>query len=763
MKFSFLLRPCCVCVIALCALPAMAQMQRFSPPADPQTEVWKLTDDPRLRHWINYHTTRSFSHDGRYVAIERSEPFTYGSGNSWAADPRTKEIFVFDLATESLIGLGLGEGPRWGKRNNWLFYIEYASGEPNESTRVVRYDLAAQQKITIATGFVRLDETDADDEWIYGRSAAGLATSQGNIFRIRTAGGAAPENVNQEIPTGRIILPNPRQPTVFYRDDGSGSFAGTRYFADPDGSNVQMAYPMLQRSHMSWSGDGQYLLQGHRLVFGRRWNEPFPSNAHILSIVSHGDPSGCGYDGRWVVTSHNIGLITMSDLRSGDYAVLMSTAGSYIHNSTAIDYAMGSDLMDNDAKCSPDGTKVVFVTNYDLENGPGTRVLGHIAGGDTLNVNSTEGFPSAGALTIGREVVGYTAKTATSFLNISRNLYRTTSGNTGGLSGEMIEAYRQRESMKSFLKQYPITKEQVEQMKIVVGEVPTRLRGKVTSFDSRLIPAAQRGVPATRFLEPSFAEPDSELIWQSQTDAYVVVARPPDAPYLRIEDGRVALIPGENHRETRGYYLLLDGVRVSEQLLPPDTEMTLDTAGALSAVAVEWSGLESPPGNSLPVTAGTVVDTLADPPDDFSWTTERWIVAGQEVTAAEAQAAQASVLEIVHHYDGVIHREDWTAGQRVRRDDLAANGETIRRQLYADGRLIRREYHGHGRGLRSTENFDAQGFIDEVIQHNVDGSISSRTLFEQGMPVEHTGGSLMNYGSGKYRKEGESWVKTTKK
>ena len=750
-----------VLVVALAASPLChAQIDKFYPVLQPNLEVWKLTDEPARRHWINYHTTQAWSPDGRYVAIERSEPHTYLSGTQWIADPDTTDTFVFDFADEALVNLGRGTTPRWAKQSNRLFYIERDSGENH---KVIRHDLESGQKTVMATGFVRLDETDSQDNWLYGRVVSSLATEAGNIFRIPLTGEGAPENINGEVPSGRIIIPNPVHAMMYYRNDTSGSFNGTRFYANLDGSNVEIAYPMLQRSHIAWSGDGAYLLQGQRQIFGRRWDEPFPSNLHILSIKNNGDPSGCGYDGRWVVGSGNYATMNMSDLRSGDSWTFLSIAGSYIHGSTSVDYSGGSFLMDNDAKCSPDGTKVLFVSNYNLKSGPNTKIVSYSEETATLNVFSTDGFPEQGRISAGNEVVGYTAKTPVSFTGITRNMMGTTNESVGGLTPEMIAAFRQRINDKEFLKQYPVTKEKLEQLKRVVGETSTRLRGQITSFESRLLPESVRGEPAPRFTDPEFPEPESDLIWQNQTDVFVAVTRQPGPPYLRLVDNRIELIPGEYHRETRGYYLLLNGVRLTPGLLGPGAIFTVANPGNLTAVAVEWSGLESQQSVVLSVSGNTSLDVLADKPNDFEWTVDRWLIAGQEVSAAEAQAAAASEREIVHYYDGLIHRESWQQNEKVTREDIAENGEAIRRLFYADGRLIRREYHGRGRGIRTTENFDAQGYIYEVIQHNKDGSVFSRTLLEQGTPVEHNGGALLIYGSGSYKKEGDAWIRTTKK
>jgi hypothetical protein len=754
----------CGAVFFLCVSGAEAQSsgaEHFFPLPGDSTEIWRLTSDPKFRHWINYHNTKAWSPDGRYIAIEESVPHSYQSGpNAWRADPSTKQVYLYDLEAEELVHLGSGEGPRWANHQNWLFYIEFDPFTPNTEAKTIRYDVNNHSETVIASGFVRLDETDSLDEWLYARAAV-----TGEIFRIPILSAGEPENITGEVPLGRIMVPNPVHPVIFYRDDerdkhGLAPFGGTRYFSNLDGSNVRMAFPNLQKGHTAWSGDGTYLLTSGPLLTGRRWDEPFPSNLHILAWNNYGDINSCGHDGRWVNSSGSIGAQAMADLRSGDVRIYLSKAGSYMHNSTAVNYGEGSNLYDNDAKCSPDGTKVVFVSNYDLKNGPVTKVKGYIPDSDSVPVLSTDGFPEQGRLSIGKEVVGYTGKTALSFLGITRNLYHTTSASQSGLTAEMIDVFPERESDKAFRQEYKLKQEQIEQLKIVTGEVPSGLSGTVTSFDMRSIPEEQRGTPPARFIDPDFPEPDSPLIWQNQTDVYVAVVRKPDSPYLRINSDGLELIPGESHEEIRGYHLLKNGARFTDDLLQPGTTINLTGPGAFSAVAAEWSGLESPPSHTVVIQNDSKLDVLTESPLDFKWTRDRWLSNGEEVSAVDAQSAAIAIREIVHHYDGVIHRESHQLGQMIQRDDLNQSGIAIRRRYYQSNQLIRQEYHGGG-WLRTTELFDDQGYIVEVIQHGSGGSELSHTLFENGTPVEHTGGSLMRYapdGAGNYQKSADNWV-----
>ena len=63
---------------------------------------------------------------------------------------------------------------------------------------------------------------------------------------------------------------------------------------------------------------------------------------------------------------------------------------------------------------SPDGTKIAFVSTYDLKDGPATKTVEDFSGG-RLVVRSTEGFPDSGRLVnpagFGGEVLSYERKT----------------------------------------------------------------------------------------------------------------------------------------------------------------------------------------------------------------------------------------------------------------------------------------------------------------------------------------------------------------
>lgn len=720
---------------------AVAGIDRFRPRQGGSTEIWRITHDPSMRHWANYHNCDCWSPDGRYVCYSRSEQYNSGAGS---------DVFIYDLHEDEEIRIDAGSNPRWANNHLWLLYTERVPEDgpaDGKGTHVMWYDLKTARHVRIAYGVNHLGETDCGDRWLYG-----AITSKGRRQGVRIPIKANGEAEILEGLSGIQWIGNPVYPVVFSRDDHRDAqgrdlpFAPTRYFLDLEGKNVTIGSPMIQRCHMSWAGNGEYLLHGGRPICGRRWNEPFPSNLHILSAIGCGDVSACGRSGRWACGSGNFGPLQVADLRSGDGWNYLEAALSYIHDSDRFSYCFSSALEDNDSKGSPDGTKICFVTNYDLKNGPITKIaksVGATAGG-SIPVVSTEGFPEKGALSIRNEVVGYTSKTPKSFDGITRGLYRTTPWQREGLSREKLERFRQK---------------------------PTGLSKGwiVTSFDARCLPPDTRRKMTLppRMRSRSFPDDkDSPLIWQNRTDVHVAVVRRPDPPVLRKSksSGGFELIPGENHREIRSYELMEAGRSISDKPLRPGMLCYLSGGGVYTAVAIEWSGVRSAPSGRLeiPPGPGSGLAILLEKPEDFSWTSERWLVDGKEATANVAKKADKAIRETVHRVEGVLHREWYTRGVIARRHDLNADGKPIRRLFYEDGKLARREYHTRDGEHVSTEHFDPDGYITESILYR-GGDEGGHFWYDRGTPVKFTGRISRHAtpeGPGTYVKKGNAWVKT---
>lgn len=725
----------CVLVLSLlfflCLNPLFAQIERFQPRQGGTTEVWRITNDPTMRDWANYHNTDCWSSDGRYICYVNYEPYDLRP-NSWhyLVLRSQKKVHIYDLHKDKDIKIDNGTNPRWANNHNWFFYIRHLKqdGSPQKKgTQVMWLDVDTNRLTRIAYGITNLGETDSGDRWLYGFKSWEGRERQGVRIPIRKD--SRPEII--EGLKGIFWIPNPEYPVIFIRDDHRGfPFKATRYWCDLEGKNITIGSPTLQRCHQSWLGDGSYYLHGGTggtLMSGRRWNEPFPSNFHVLTAIWCGDISPCGRSGRWISGSGNFGPLQIADLRSGDGWNYLKAALSLVHDSDQFGYAYGSAVHDNDAKGSPDGTKICFVSNYDLKDGSITEITENVSGvsEERIPVKSTEGFPETGRLSVRNEVIGYARKTPTSFEGLTRKLY---------------------------------------------GTRPSNLREGliVTSFDARCIPEEQRkNLPLpSRFAREDFPDDkNSPLIWQNRTDVYVAVVRLPDQPHLRKIAGELELIPGENHWETYGYHIFRDGKKITNRPLRPGTSYTLPGAGTYTATAVEWSGLESKQGFPLQIQRTSTLRLRLDKPADFSWTSDRWLVDGKEVSEEEAKRSEEAVREVLHLLDGVIHREWYNWSQIIRRYDLNSEKIPIRRLFYHNGKLARREYHTREGFHVSTEFFNPDGHITESIQYQVvSGKSEERGHFwyKRCMPVKFVGiggRHAAPQGKGTYVKEGERWVK----
>lgn len=467
---------------------------------------------------------------------------------------------------------------------------------------------------------------------------------------------------------------------------------------------------------MCWSGDGEWQLVGNRQASGRRWNEPFPSDIHLLANTHFGDVSPCGRSGRWICGDYGV-----ADLRSGDGTALPRPPSVLCFPSNVAD---NSEAFDADPKGSPDGTKICFVSNYPFDRAPFTVVTATITNQTSLPVESTAGFPESGEINVEGEVIGYASKTDTSFEDIERHKY-------GSGKYDFVKA----------------------------GWYATSFTDRLMTEEERARALAPDAWLADMIKQVGGDPETSPLLYQRQTDIYVSVIRLPDPPHLRTEAAAVELIPGENHWETFGYYLERDGERIAGEPVRPGDDYTLDAAGTYRAIAVEFSGLEGTPSLPLQVAAGTRLTVLAENPDDFSWTTPVWLVNGAEVTEAQAKAADEATCEVRHLHDGVIRRESYQKGAMVAAEDLNADGYATRRLTYANGRMATREYWRPDTDQRlSLELFAADGSKTDELRWDLRYDPPTELAhwhFDHGWPTRYE----VKGGREVYEKQGEEWVK----
>ncbi len=724
MKKLFTLNFTLITFVLLSAFTSLSTAIGKFPPRDGEAiELWRITNNPAVRDHANYHNTQCWSPDGRYIG------YTHYAANEREYGSRSAaEIHLFDTFLQKDILIDHGTNPRWANTKNWLFYTRHnpeAGPSYGKGTEVVWLDVDSKQNKRIAYGVRTLKETDYRDRWLYGIQR--LENGSRKAVRIPIEQDSKPEILPGDWGAGyNSLYVNPAHPVIVSRDhnyrdyyfsresERNIPFVARHFFDnDLDGENRTKPFPLMNGSHFSWNGDGSYFMAGNGPTRGKKWTEALPCNIHILSIASVGDICPCGRSGRWICgsTGGGRGPLQVADLRSGDAWVATKTY-SFLCFPNERD---NSGPYDIDAKGSPDGTKIVFVSTYDLKDSPAAEVTGDLAN-NRIPVQSTQGFPPQGRLVnasgFGGEVLSYESKTATSFNSIKRGLYGTSS--------------------KSSIR-----------------------KGRtLTSFESLLLPESKRneGILPPGSIRNVVQDMDSPLMWQRSSDIYIAVVRLPDRPFLRNNKDHIKLIPGENHYETYGYHFLLNGKQVSKKPLRPGEIFTPHNEGKLTVVAVEWSGLESKPSHAIEVTDNSRIHILMDTPKDFSWTQQRYYVKDSPVDKKKAMSSKSAREDTVHCYDGVIHKSWYEEGVKVRQDDLNAHGKAIRRLTFTKRKLNKREYYNRNGDLINEECFDADGFITDSIRYS-GSNVSSHWQYNQGVPIKFSNRSHT------YVNKNGTWIK----
>ena len=685
--------------------------------------VANLTNDSTVRDWANYHNTDCWSPDGRYICFTR-----FASNGEIYGTNEAAEVHITDTHTGESQRVDNGLSPRWANRHNWLFYVRYVDGPlDGEGTEVWWWDLETDRKALIACGVMYLGETSYDDRFLFGYTTLRDQDPPRKSYRMQVKEGGKREYL-PGMDRYYQWIPNPCHNVVFARtspDRREEPFSATRYWCNVDGKDIQVGSPFLEQCHQGWLGNGAYFLLGNSQVRGRKWNEPFPSSLHFLANVSTGDVSACGKSGRFVTGDNPM---TIADLRSGDGWAFLEDLSIICYPSHIGD---NSGPYDCDPKGSPDGTKVCFVSTYDLKSGPVTFITRSAdETADRVEVESTDAFPDSGEFVVFREVIGYTHKTETSFEGLTRKLY-----DTSGFGGREYSPLNEGEP--------------------------------VTPFEARCHPEeVWKTLPKPAGnLQNTIGSLDSPLIRQKSADVYAAVVRKPDRPYLREADGEAELVPGESHYETFGYLLFRDGQPIHTEPVSPGTVVDIEAGGTCTAVAVEWCGVESEPSNGLKVEAGGRLRVHLDAPADFSWTFDRWVAEGQEVNLSGGLQSADAAKEVHHLYDGVIAREWYNWGTITARHDLNGEGKATRRLTYHQGHLFCRKYYTADDRHLSTEVLDVEGNVTEMILYrdrDGKGEEYDHWWFEKGMPERRIGKRPARRIDSEepvmYLKSGEKWV-----
>ena len=88
------------------------------------------------------------------------------------------------------------------------------------------------------------------------------------------------------------------------------------------------------------------------------------------------DPGACGISGRWIFSDGKI-----LDLRTGATKSVPASRTRLIYpilDANGNTQGDQSEPWDYDGKGSPDGTKVAFVSNFDIESGHSTRLTTNV-------------------------------------------------------------------------------------------------------------------------------------------------------------------------------------------------------------------------------------------------------------------------------------------------------------------------------------------------------------------------------------------------
>ena len=727
----------------------------------PQNQMWLLAEDPLNQNYMNYFNTNCWSFDGRYLCTENRVNGSSKIGRQiMIVDFQTDEnLFIGEGVdprwAKTSNTLFYSHYTSNGEEN-------YKTTAPS-GIEVKKYNVATGVTSIIAYGVENLGETNADDTLLYGvirfrdwrdetkyppggrkpypnyRDIPPLAPVEseygfgGEKMSVRMFTTDHSENNQEPIRFGDgsgvrpLPNPNPNYDVVTTRNKipaiGTGNkktnlFSRSRNWnnqLDSDGSSQRNAVILLQSGHPAWSGDGEWIVIGNTLLAGRNWNEPSPSNLIRLCNNRASDPGSGGTNGRWMTTNGR-----MLDLRSGGSKDISKQRTRIIYpekNSLSINQGDQSEAYDGDQKGSPDGTKMAFQSNYKIQDGKVARATqNHGQSNTDIRVDSHEGWPDSGYFSHKTEVMYYGAKTQDQgtganprFTDVTRKMFGTkgvgieTSKEIFSLDARLIpEDLRNPAALNApdDLTQY-YTKGRTPNWMLPKKQKPL---DQIPSIYANRFPNGKEGLPGGGLTN------SGPLRFQRQADVNVVVARLPDTPAIiripwEVSESYVGyavfnLIPGENHREIRGYKVYKNGdpyppvpdastVHYSppkggyaddgQTIFPPKTEssntnITISDpedygyVGQYTITAVEYSGLESKKTKPFSIqriegqpNLNWIVIPNATIPADFEWTETLFFgTTGNLLTEAEAtDVNQEIATKIVNHkgeelnfYDG---------------------------------------------------------------------------------------------------------------
>ena len=655
--------------------PSYAQRKVFNDdrPETKAIELWRITHDPKNRHHTIYHDSNPFSPTGRYMVYVLTED-KLGKSRSQKTSSR---LVVYDLMFDKEIWRSpyAGSWPVWARRSDRIFWSDGTKGH-KQNVWQVEIPSGALTKIC-EDAYNDVTGISHDDEWLF--------YTHKNVFRIRTRPGAKSEFVWQHPDTQNVssslLCHNPAHPVFQVRQNINLQFRWSkkyppRMLVTDEGRMLGPAIAGTEKAHGAWRGDGAYLITGDDLIGGRKWNEAYPSPLLTYSNTPAHDPSPCGNSGQWVCSTDGINdCLKVFDWRTTD-TTLVCYSASIIHQPLGDDRDL-SGAYDSDAYGSPDGTKIAFSTNYQLDQFPVTQITKD-SSSDVLDVMSTAGFADKGYLSVHAGVISYSSKTETSFNGIKKG-----------------------------------------------------------ALGSRLAPL-KKGFSVSNFFGRTDEKADNPLNKQFSTDVYIAVWKLPDSPTLVLRDKMIVMYPGFNHRETRGYLLYVDGKQINEKPWCGEGMLGLPDGEELHAVSVEWSGLKSKPSNSILLNGIKLLSYANTPPEDLNTPIITVLIdrEGKKIPAPPGMALKdisEAILQYVGNDDTLLTEEIYRSGQLMQKVEYTPDGRSALIMEYQNNLLFKRIVKDPQGNILRIEYLDNEGLLT-LRDHYSGDNLVERIEYENGEP-----------------------------
>ena len=131
-----------------------------TPNSGPNLGVWRITHNPVIQDHANYHNTQCWSPDGRYLC------YTHWGGETTTGGKSSAQVHLVDLHEGRDTRVDQGINPRWGKRQNRLFYVRFDSQKGpswEKGTELMCCDADSHGIEHVAYGVEAIGQTDFQD------------------------------------------------------------------------------------------------------------------------------------------------------------------------------------------------------------------------------------------------------------------------------------------------------------------------------------------------------------------------------------------------------------------------------------------------------------------------------------------------------------------------------------------------------------------------------------------------------------------------